>query len=113
MAFMQNNEALKIIFTRHTVRHFLNKPVAPELFETICRAAMSAPSACNKQMWQFVITTKREELDAMIEFLPNAKMLASAQAAITICGDPAEDFGFTGSRIALPPRKTRCLRRMR
>lgn len=94
MAFMQNNEALKIIFTRHTVRHFLNKPVAPELFETICRAAMSAPSACNKQMWQFVITTKREELDAMIEFLPNAKMLASAQAAITICGDPAEDFGF-------------------
>ncbi|MBR6797170.1 MAG: nitroreductase family protein [Opitutales bacterium] len=72
----------------------MNKPVALELLETICRAAMSAPSACNKQMWQFVITTKREELDAMIEFLPNAKMLASAQAAITICGDPAEDFGF-------------------
>lgn len=89
-----DNEALKVIFTRHTVRHFLNKPVAANDLETICRAAMCAPSACNRQMWQYVVITERAALDAMVEFLPNARMLAQAQAAIVVCGDPAEDYGF-------------------
>lgn len=88
------NETLKTILTRHTVRHFLSDAVKPEDLEIICRAAMAAPSACNKQMWQFVIIRERATLDGMLEFLPNAKMLAQAQAAIVICGDPAEDFGF-------------------
>lgn len=88
------NETLKTIFSRRTVRHFLNEPVAPEALEMICRAAMAAPSACNRQMWQFVIVSARERLDAMLEFLPNAKMLAQAQAAIAVCGEPSEDFGF-------------------
>lgn len=88
------NETLKTILTRHTVRHFLCDAVKAEDLEMICRAAMSAPSACNKQMWQFVVIRERAKLDGMLEFLPNAKMLAQAQAAIVICGDPAEDFGF-------------------
>lgn len=88
------NETLNTIFSRHSVRHFLNEPLDASDLEKICRAAMCAPSACNKQMWQFIVVTKRETLDAMIEFLPNAKMLAGAQAAIVVCGDPANDFGF-------------------
>lgn len=88
------NETLKTIFERRTVRHFLNKPVPAEMIETLCRAAMAAPSACNRQMWRFVVVTRREDLDSMTEFLPNAKMLAGAQAAIVVCGDSSGDFGF-------------------
>lgn len=88
------NETLKTIFTRYTVRHFLNKPVDPADLEMICRAAMSAPSACNKQMWQFIVLRDRAKLDGMLEFLPNARMLAQAQAAIVICGEPIGDLGF-------------------
>lgn len=92
---MAENETLKTIFSRHTVRHFLKEPVPSEVLETACRAAMSAPSACNKQMWRFVVITKREDLDALVGFLPNAKMLSQAGAAILVCGVPAtEDFGF-------------------
>ncbi len=87
------NETLKTIFSRRTVRHFLNKPVLASDLETVCRAAMAAPSACNKQMWRFIVVSSRERLDAMTEFLPNAKMLASAQAAIVVCGAPDADFG--------------------
>ena len=89
-----DNETLKTIRTRRTVRHFLNEPVSAETLETLCRAAMCAPSACNKQMWQFVVVTERADLDAMAAFLPSAKMLAQAPAAIVVCGEPAEDFGF-------------------
>lgn len=89
-----DNETLKTIRTRRTVRHFLNEPVSAETLETLCRAAMCAPSACNKQMWQFVVVTERADLDAMAAFLPSAKMLAQAPAAIVVCGEPAETFGF-------------------
>ncbi len=90
---MEMNETLKTIFGRHSVRHFTSEPVAPEAVELICRAAMAAPSACNKQMWRFVVVTKRADLDAMAASMPNAKMLATAQAAIIVCGAPDEVVG--------------------
>ena len=92
-----DNETLKTIRTRRTVRHFLNEPVSAETLETLCRAAMCAPSACNKQMWQFVVVTERADLDAMAAFLPSAKMLAQAPAAIVVCGNSRE-FGEGATR---------------
>lgn len=90
-----SNETLKTIFTRHSVRRFLPGETVPEtILETACRAAMSAPSACNKQMWRFVVVSARADLDAMLEFLPNAKMLKEAGAAIVVCGVPDGDVGF-------------------
>lgn len=82
------NEALKNIFTRHSVREFTGEEVKKEDLTAILKAAMSAPSAVNRQPWSFVIITGREILDALCEKLPFAKMLIKAGAAIVVCGLP-------------------------
>ena len=82
------NEAIKNILTRHSVREFTGEEVKKEDLLTILKAAMSAPSAVNQQPWSFVVVTKRETLDALCEKLPYAKMLSKAGAAIVVCGLP-------------------------
>ena len=82
------NEALKNIFTRHSVREFTGEAVKKEDLLTILKAAMSAPSAVNRQPWSFIVVTEREILDALCEKLPFAKMLSKAGAAIVVCGLP-------------------------
>ena len=82
------NEALKNIFTRHSVREFTGEAIKKEDLSVILKAAMSAPSAVNRQPWSFVVVAKREILDALCEKLPFAKMLTKAGAAIVVCGLP-------------------------
>ena len=82
------NEALKNILTRHSVREFTGEEIKKEDLLTILKAAMSAPSAVNQQPWSFITVTNRETLDELCEKLPYAKMLSKAGAAIVVCGLP-------------------------
>lgn len=75
------------ILTRTSIRAFTDQPVAAETIEQILRAGMAAPSAVNRQPWAFVAVTDRAQLDRLQEVHPNARMLATAQAAIVVCGD--------------------------
>lgn len=75
------------IMTRTSIRAFADTPVEDEKIETILRAGMAAPSAVNKQPWAFVVVQGRENLDRLSEANPRARMLATAQAAIVVCGD--------------------------
>jgi len=68
------NEVLKNIFTRYSVREFTGDKVKKEDLLKILKSGMSAPSAVN-----------RHEL---CEKLPFAKMLSKADAAIVVCGLP-------------------------
>lgn len=81
------NETLKIIHQRKSVRNFSEKPVSDSLLEVLTRAGMAAPSARNLQPWAFIIITEREILDSLGDQLKNARMLKTAQAAIIVCGD--------------------------
>ena len=78
---------IETIMTRTSIRAFADTPVADETIEQLLKAGMAAPSAVNKQPWAFVVITGRENLDRLREVHPNARMLASAQAAIAVCGD--------------------------
>ena len=78
---------LNNIHSRKSVRSFTSQPVSEEQVETLLRAAMAAPTAVNFQPWRFVVVTEREQLDAMAEILPYAKMLRQAPAAIVVCGE--------------------------
>jgi nitroreductase len=44
-----------IIQRRHSVRHYLNKPVEREKIELCLEAARLAPSAANSQPWHFIV----------------------------------------------------------
>src|SRR5512135_387222 len=90
-----DNDALKIIYTRRSVRSFTGDTVSREDLMKILRAGMSAPSAVNIQPWAFVVVTKRETLDELCAKLPYAKMLDKAGAAIVVCGIPDKDEVFS------------------
>ena len=53
------------IFARRSTRRFLDRPVEPEKLERILRAAMQAPSAHNRQDWEFLVVTDREKILAV------------------------------------------------
>ena len=54
-------EAIEAILTRKSVRKFLDKEIEPEKLDLLMKAAMSAPSAINKQPWCFYIVKSEEK----------------------------------------------------
>ena len=78
---------LENIHNRKSVRQYTAEPVSEEHIQTMLKAAMAAPSAVNYQPWRFVVVTEREQLDAMAEVLPFARMLKQAPLAIVVCGE--------------------------
>ena len=53
-------ELLQAIKERRSVRFFTNRKIERERLEKIFDAARWAPSACNKQMWEFVVVESPE-----------------------------------------------------
>ena len=78
---------LKNIMTRTSIRAFTDQAVEESKVEALLRAGMAAPTAVNKQPWAVVVVREREQLDRLREAQPNARMLATAQLAIVVCGD--------------------------
>lgn len=81
-----NENFLKMILERKSVRRYADKPIEREKLETLCRAALAAPSARNQQMRELIVLTERAGMDALIPVLPNAPMLKNAAAAIVVNG---------------------------
>lgn len=86
------NDAFSVIHSRKSVRNFTGAPVSKADLDKIIRAGMAAPTAVNKQPWQFVVVTDRKKLDKLAEGLPYAKMLGKAGAAIVVCAEPGVAF---------------------
>jgi nitroreductase len=82
-------DALEAIHTRRSIRKYQDQPVPDELVQKLLAAAMSAPSACNQQPWQFVVITDRGLLAEIPKINPYAAMAHDAPAAILVCGDLA------------------------
>jgi nitroreductase len=80
-------DALEAIHTRRSIRKYDDKPVPDELIQKLLAAAMSAPSACNQQPWQFVVITDRKLLAEIPKINPHAEMAQDAPVAILVCGD--------------------------
>jgi nitroreductase len=75
------------IKTRRSIRKYTSQPVPVELVKKLVSAASQAPSAGNQQPWHFIVVTRREQLNALAEVLPNGKMLTHAPLGIVVCGD--------------------------
>ncbi|NSW51260.1 MAG: nitroreductase family protein [Anaerolineae bacterium] len=48
------SDVLELIFSRRSVRKYLDKTVSREILTDLLQAGMAAPSACNNQPWEFV-----------------------------------------------------------
>ena len=80
------------IMNRKSVRRFQDVPVSDEDLQKILQAGMSAPSAVNQQLWEFIVVTDPQTLKSLGSELPYAKMLLHAHAAIVVCGNLAKTF---------------------
>ena len=81
------NQAIKNIMTRVSVREFTGEKISEAQIDTLLRAAMAAPSAINKQPWAFVVVTDEAIIAKLGEALPYSRCSNHPAVAIIPCGD--------------------------
>jgi nitroreductase len=59
-------ELFETIFNRRSIRNFTGKSIPKEDLEKIVETARFAPSATNRQMWDFIVITNKEILDDIL-----------------------------------------------
>jgi nitroreductase len=77
-------EAWDAIAARRNVREYRPDPIAAEDLDRIAEAGWRAPSAKNRQPWDFVIVTDRDQLQELSTVWRGAGHIAAAPAAIAI-----------------------------
>lgn len=87
MLTSDNNISYNNIISRTSVRQFLQQPIENNKVDAILHAAMSAPSACNKQPWRFIVITQKDTLVKIAQGFPTSHMAKEAPLAIAVCGD--------------------------
>lgn len=82
---MTSDEILHLIYSRRSVRRYQDRPVPRDLLLDLCKAAMAAPSAVNRQPWAFIIIDDPLKMTECVEVVRLARH--GAPAAVVICGD--------------------------
>jgi nitroreductase len=76
---------MEIILSRRSIRQYTTEAVSDETLTLLLKAAMSAPTACNSQPWEFIVVTQGEVLQQIRAKLFFARY--NAPAAIIVCGN--------------------------
>lgn len=77
---------MNLLFKRRSVKQFTGDAVSDADVDQIIRAGMQAPSAVNRQPWEFVVVRDRTMLQTLSERHPTGKMCAKASAVVLVCG---------------------------
>jgi nitroreductase len=77
-------ETWDAIRARRNVRTYLPDPVPAADLDRIAEAGWRAPSASNRQHWNFIIVTDRDQLEALSTVWQGARHIAGAAAAIAL-----------------------------
>jgi nitroreductase len=77
-------ETWDAIRARRNVRSYRTDPVPAEDLDRIAEAAWRAPSASNRQHWEFIIVTDPDQLRALSTVWRGAGHIAGAAAAIAL-----------------------------
>lgn len=72
------------IRARRNVREYTDQPIPAADLDRILDAGRRAPSASNRQHWDFVVTTDRAQLEALTHVWRGAGHLAGAAAGIVL-----------------------------
>ena len=85
-------ETWDAIRARRNVRTYSQDPVPAADLDRIAEAGWRAPSASNRQHWNFIIVTDRDQLQALSTVWQGARHIAGAAAAIAlVLPQPADD----------------------
>ncbi len=81
-------DAITCLTTRRSVRQYEDRAIPRETLIEIVDAARLAPSATNRQPWEFVIVTEQRALQALADMTDYGKHIATATACIVVlCKD--------------------------
>jgi len=84
-------ETWDAIRSRRNVRAFADRPIPAEDLDRILEAAWRTPSSSNRQRWEFVVCTDREQLEALSKVWQWAKHVATSAATICLVAPRSED----------------------
>jgi nitroreductase len=76
---------LDIIKSRRSIRHFLEKPVPPDVLSSLLEAARWAPSGSNSQPWLFVVVQEQANINKVKMFSPGLQGVPPA--LLVLCSD--------------------------
>lgn len=89
----QNKDSvIEAIMTRTSIRQYTDEKLTDAEIETLLKAGMAAPSACNLQPWRFVVVTDPEVKQAISNQIKPAGPAAKAPTVIVVCGDMDATF---------------------
>jgi nitroreductase len=71
---------------------YTDRPIAEEDLDRILEAGRRSPSAGNRQRWDFVVCTDRQQLEALSKVWRGAGHVASSAATITTVRATLEVF---------------------
>lgn len=83
---------MNAIFERTSTRQYTDKEADAKTIETILRAGMCAPSAVNKQPWEFIVLTDKGLLEQTSECSPYAGCLKNAAFGIVVLANKEESL---------------------
>ena len=92
-------ETWDAIRSRRNVRHFSDRPLAPEALDRVLEAGRRTPSSTNWQPWDFVVVTDRQQLRALAGVWRGAFHVAGSQATIALVAPYPLGFPPTGSAL--------------
>ena len=85
-------ETWDTIRARRNVRMYTDQPITDEDLDRILEAGRRAPSASNRQRWEFIAVTDKVQLEALGQVWQGARHIPGAQAAIVLLvPDPDEE----------------------
>ena len=94
-------DALGLLKGRRSIRKYKSKPVEPEKLEKCLEAARWAPSASNKQPWEFLIVTEKETRKKLADFHPFGKFVAESPTVFIPLTNPTIHPKYHHSDTAL------------
>ena len=88
---LMNKEFHDMLFTRHSIRKYIDEPIDGEHVKLLLEAALLAPSGKSVRPWEFVVVEDKEVLAKMSECRPfGSGPVAKCKLAIVVCGDPGK-----------------------
>ena len=82
-----DNPIIDNILNRTSIRKFTDEDIDDSTIDILLRAGMAAPSALNKQPWEFIVVKDNNIQKQFVYAYRGAWMAENAAVAIVICGN--------------------------
>jgi len=85
-------DALEALKTRRSIRAYKKKKMPKNVLAGIIDCARLAPTANNRQPWEFIVVTGKETRKKIADMTTYGKFIANAAACVVVCGKKDADY---------------------